>query len=179
MLVSGVQHSDSVTHTQYPLLFIFFSHIGHYGVLSRVPCAIQLVLTSYLFYIWSEVKSLSHVQLFATPWTVAYQASPSMGFSRQGYWSGFPFPSPGDLPDPAVELGSPALQADALPSEPPGKPLLYSSVYVSTPTSQFVPLPISPSNKFVLYTYDSYFCSVDESIKKNQFHLNSWFAHFW
>ena len=41
-----------------------------------------------------------------------------MGFSRQGYWSGFPFPSPGDLPDPAVELGSPALQADALPSEP-------------------------------------------------------------
>ena len=57
-----------------------------------------------------------------TPWTVAYQAPPSMGFSRQEYWSGLPFPSPGDLPDPGVERGSPALQADALTSEPPGKP---------------------------------------------------------
>ena len=56
-----------------------------------------------------------------TPWTVAYQAPPSMGFSRQECWSGLPFPSPGDLPDPGIEPGSPALQADALPSEPPGK----------------------------------------------------------
>ena len=48
-------------------------------------------------YLLSEVKSLSHVQLFATPWTVAYQALPSMGFSRQEYWSGLPFPSPGYL----------------------------------------------------------------------------------
>ena len=69
-----------------------------------------------------KVKSLSRVQLFATPWTVAYQASPSMGFSRQGYWSGLLFPSPGDLPDPGIEPGFPALRADALPSEPPGKP---------------------------------------------------------
>ena len=69
-----------------------------------------------------KVKSLSHVQLFATPWTVAYQAPPSMGFSRQECWSGLPFPSPGDLPDPGIEPGSPTLQADALPSEPPGKP---------------------------------------------------------
>ena len=68
-----------------------------------------------------KVKSLSRVQLFATPWTVAYQASPSMGFSRQGYWSGLLFPSPGDLPDPGIEPGSPTLQADALLSEPPGK----------------------------------------------------------
>ena len=68
-----------------------------------------------------EVKSLSHVRLFATPCTVAYQALPSMGFSRQEYWSGLPFPSPGDLPDPGIESRSPALQADALPSEPPGK----------------------------------------------------------
>ena len=66
------------------------------------------------------VKSLSHVRLFATPWTVAYQASPSMGFSRQEYWSGLPFPSL-DLPNPGIEPGSPALQADASPSEPPGK----------------------------------------------------------
>ena len=70
----------------------------------------------------SEVKSLSCVQLFATPWTVAHQAPPSMGFSRQEYWSGLPFPSPGDLPDPGIELKSPSLQADALTSEPPGKP---------------------------------------------------------
>ena len=69
----------------------------------------------------SKVKSLSHVRLFATPWTVAYQASQSMGFSRQEYWSGLPFPSPGDLPNPGIEPRSPALQADALPSEPPGK----------------------------------------------------------
>ena len=67
------------------------------------------------------MKSLSHVRLFVTPWTVAYQA-PSMEFSRQEYWSGLPFPSPENLPDPGIEPGSPALQADALPSEPPGKP---------------------------------------------------------
>ena len=57
-----------------------------------------------------KVKSLSHVQLFATPWTVAPQAPPSMGFSRQEYWSGLPFPSPGDLPDPGIKRRSPALQ---------------------------------------------------------------------
>ena len=61
------------------------------------------------------MKSLSCVRLFVTPWIVAYQAPPSMGFSRQEYWSGVPFPSPGDLPDPGIEPGSPALEADALP----------------------------------------------------------------
>ena len=78
--------------------------------------------------------SLSRVRLFATPWTVAYQASPSMGFSRQEYWSGVPSPSPGDLPDPGIEPGSPALEADALTSEPPGKPFVvlvsYKSAFV-------------------------------------------------
>ena len=69
-----------------------------------------------------KVKSLSRVLRFATLWTVAYQAPPSMGFSRQESWSGLPFPSPGDLPDPGMEPGSPALRADALSSEPPGKP---------------------------------------------------------
>ena len=68
------------------------------------------------------MKSLSHVQLFATPWTAAYQAPLPKGFSRQEYWSGLPFPSPGDLPDPGVEARSPTLQADVLISEPPGKP---------------------------------------------------------
>ena len=65
------------------------------------------------------MKSLSRIRLSVTPWTVAYQASPSMGFSRQEYWSGLPFPSPGDLPDPGIEPGSPTLEADALTSEPP------------------------------------------------------------
>ena len=69
----------------------------------------------------TRVKSLSHVRLFATLWTVAYQAPPSMGFSRQEYWSELPFPSPGDLPDPGIEPWSPEFQADTLTSEPPGK----------------------------------------------------------
>ena len=56
-----------------------------------------------------EVKCLSRVRHFATPWTVAYQAPQSMGFSRQEYWSGLRFPSPGDLPDPGIEPGSLAL----------------------------------------------------------------------
>ena len=87
-----------------------------------------------------KVKSLSHVQLFATPWTAAYQAPPSMGFSRQEYWSGVPLPSPsyssspplimewvafsspGDLPNSGTESRSPALQEDSLSAEPQGKP---------------------------------------------------------
>ena len=68
-----------------------------------------------------KVKSLGGVRFFATPWTVAYQAPPSMGFSRQECWSGLPFPSPGDLPDLGIKPRSPTLQADALLSEPPGK----------------------------------------------------------
>ena len=69
-----------------------------------------------------KVKSLSRVRLFAIPWTVVYQASLPMGFSRQEYWSGLLFPSPGDLPDPGIDSRSPALQADALPSETLGEP---------------------------------------------------------
>ena len=61
-----------------------------------------------------KVKWLSHVQLFATPWTVARKAPPLMGFSTQECWSGLSFSSPGDLPDPGIKLGSPALQADTL-----------------------------------------------------------------
>ena len=63
-----------------------------------------------------------------TPWTVAYKAPPSMGFSRQGYWSGLPFPSPEDLPHPGVEPRSPTLQADTLLSEPPGKPYSFKDL---------------------------------------------------
>ena len=61
-----------------------------------------------------HAQSLSHVQLFVTLWTVAYQAPPFMGFSRQEYWSGFPFPSPGHLPDPGIEPWSPALPPELL-----------------------------------------------------------------
>ena len=71
------------------------------GLTSRVMCVV-----------------LSCVRLFATPWTAAHQAPLSMRFSRQEYWSGLPFPSPGDLPDPGIEPRSPALEADALTSEP-------------------------------------------------------------
>ena len=68
------------------------------------------------------LSHFSRVLFFVTLWTVADQAPLSMGFSKQEYWSGLPFPSPGDLPNPGIEPGSPALQADALSSEPPGKP---------------------------------------------------------
>ena len=87
-----------------------------------------MLLFKVYFYFWLcwvfvavhkvNVKSLSRARLFATPWAVAYQAPLSMGFSRQERWNGLPFPSPGDLPDPGIEPGSPALGADALPSEP-------------------------------------------------------------
>ena len=63
-------------------------------------------------------------------WTVAHQAPPSMEFSRQEYWSGLPFPSPGDLLDPGIEPGSPAWQAGSLPSESPGKSFLHILSYI-------------------------------------------------
>ena len=68
-----------------------------------------------------SVKSLSRVQLLATPWTVACQAPLSMEFSRQEYWSGFSFPSPRNLPNPGIEPGSSTLQTNSLPSEPSGR----------------------------------------------------------
>ena len=70
------------------------------------------------------LSCFSLVQLSETPWTVALQARLSMKFSRQEYWSWLPFPSPGALPDPGIEPLSPALQANSLPPEPLGKPLL-------------------------------------------------------
>ena len=72
---------------------------------------------------------------FATPWTVAHQAPRSMGFSRQEYWSGLPFPPPGDLPNPGTETVSSALQVNSLPTEPPGKPLYSTGNYVQYPKS--------------------------------------------
>ena len=72
----------------------------------------------------SESEVAQSCPTLATPWTVAYQAPLSMGLSRQEYWSGLPFPSPGDLPDAEIEPRSPTLQADTLTSEPAGK-LIY------------------------------------------------------
>ena len=77
-----------------------------------------------------KVKSLSRVRLLVTPWTAAYQAPPSMGFSRQEYWSGLSFPSPGDLPSLGIEPRSPTLQAENLPTELWGKPSVYVCVCV-------------------------------------------------
>ena len=70
--------------------------------------------------------------MIVTPWTVAHHAPPSMEFSSQEYWSGLPLPSLGDLPDPGIEPRSPALQADTLLSEPPGKhTIVYQDLFIS------------------------------------------------
>ena len=71
----------------------------------------------------SESEVTQSCLTLCNPWTVAHQSPRSMGFSRQEYWSGLPFPSPGDVPDPGIEARSPTLQADALTSASPGKPL--------------------------------------------------------
>ena len=79
----------------------------------------------FVSYYESESEVAQSCPTLCTPWTVAHQAPPSIGFSRQGYWSGLPLPSPGDLPDPGIKPRSPTLQADSLPSEPPQKPVSY------------------------------------------------------
>ena len=81
----------------------------------------------HIFFSDSEVPdltmvSLCRVQLFSIPWTVAHPPPLSMGFARQEYQSGQPFPSPGDLSDPGIELMSPALAGEIFTAEPPGKP---------------------------------------------------------
>ena len=92
-----------------------------------------------------KVKSLSRIRLFATPWTVAHHVPLSMRFPRQEYWSGLPFPSPGNLLDPEIKPGSPTLQADSLPREPPGKhKLLYS-----------LPSHGAPRITYLCYSYKS------------------------
>ena len=83
----------------------------------------DFTISQALYQIRSD-KSLSRVRLFAILWTVVYQAPLSMGISRQEYLSGLPFPSPEDLPDPGIEPGSSALQADSLLPEPQGSPKL-------------------------------------------------------
>ena len=112
----------------------------HYQVRGVIPAAIKVyykVILAGTLCDWQEeqtgkpvrVKMLTWVS--AAPQTVARQAPLSMGFSRQEYWSGLSFPSPRGLPDPGIELGSPALQVESLPSEPAGKPL-ESHTYIET-----------------------------------------------
>ena len=83
----------------------------------------HLIRQCFPFTGWGITEKWSNVRFVATLWTVTCQVPPSMWFSRQEYWSGMPYPSPGDLPNPGIEPGSLTLQADSLPSEPPGKPL--------------------------------------------------------
>ena len=93
---------------------------------SFFPSFINMHLCMFLpgFILPSEVKVAQLCPTLATPWTVAFEVPPSMGFSRQEYWSGLPFPSPGDLPNPGIEPMSPALQADSLPTELGRKPII-------------------------------------------------------
>ena len=99
----------------------------------------------------NESEVAQSCRLYATPWTVARQAPLSMGFSRQEYWSGLPFPSLGDLPEPGIEPGSPTLQADALPSEPPGNSR-FSQIHVSINiNSNIEPIRKPPSNTLSIY----------------------------
>ena len=95
------------------------------------------ILTIYM------IQFLSHVQLFATAWTIACQAPLSLGFPRQEYWSGLPFPSPGALPNPETEPESPALEVDFLSTEPPEK-LTCIVIYLSF-LSFFLSLILFPS----------------------------------
>ena len=103
----------------------------------------------YCFILAMKVKSLNRVRLFAT-----YQAPPSMTFSRQEYWSGWPFPSPWDLSNPGIKPRSPTLQADALPSEPPGKPMLLKLGL----KTHSVMLPLYFENHFLNYRFPSTLC---------------------
>ena len=103
-----------------------FAQTHDHRVDDAIHSDVTLLSSLYLLRV-VKVKLLSHVRLFVTPWTVAYQAPQSMGFSRQEYWYGLPFLSPGDLPNAGIEPGSPTLEADALTFEPTGKPIKSSS----------------------------------------------------
>ena len=106
---------------------------------------------------------LSHVQLFATPWTVAHQVFLSMEFYRQEYYSGLPFPSPGSLLKPGIKPGSPALQADSLPSKLQGSPTFY---YLYSECPSLSPFPTSPSGTRLTPTILSMFSKVFISFRK-------------
>ena len=99
-----------------------FAHIDSGSIYSEMKFCLKYNWMTTCGPVGWKCQWLSHVCLLVTPWTGAHQAPLSMKFSRQEYWSGLPFPSAGDLPDPGIELCSSALQGDSLPSEPLGKP---------------------------------------------------------
>ena len=94
----------------------YFGRLNHVPPLEERFEVLACKNSHLLIWDWKKVKVLvlSRVQLFVTPWNVAHQAALSMGFSRQEYWNGLPFPSPGDLPNSGIKPRSPALQADSL-----------------------------------------------------------------
>ena len=121
--------SFTISQSLFRLMFIESVMPSNHLILCR-PLLLPLIFPSIRVLVLGILLLLllshfSHVQFFVTPCPVACQAPPSMGFSRQEYWIGLPFPTPGDLPDPRIEPGSPALQADSSPSEPPGKPTYF------------------------------------------------------
>ena len=99
------------------------SFLDHFPSFWKNILRISLFKLSLVFVMYErKCESISCVWLFATPWYVAHQTPLSVEFSKQEYWSGLPFPSPEDLPEPGIEPWFPALWADSLPAEPPGKP---------------------------------------------------------
>ena len=105
---------------------IFSPVYSHANIYLKLIEAYNLLQFEVPFLYKDGLSYFSHVQLFATPLTVTYHAPLFMGFSRQGYWSGFPCPLPGDFPNPGFEpasLGSPNWQVGYLPLAPPGKPI--------------------------------------------------------
>ena len=107
VLSSSQQHLASMYLFATVLINCSFSQVLHEVLTGLRLCLVSLALSYYS--VRKKVKSLSHVWLFATPWTVALQAPLSLGFSRREYWSVLPFPSPEHLPDPGIEPGSPTL----------------------------------------------------------------------
>ena len=95
--------------------------LSHFSVELVQACCLGDLTPTQLNFGVCVYESLSCIRLFVTPWAVAHQAPLSLGFSRQEYWSGLPFPSPRDLPDTGITPGFPELQVDSLPSEPPVK----------------------------------------------------------
>ena len=129
---SGSLHNSELYKLQGSLIPVSDEEHGfEAGISGNAPCFLTAgpwtsdLTSRSLSYFILRGKLLSHVQLFATPWTVTCQAPLSMEFSRKKYMSGLPFSSPWDLPNLGIEPRSPALQADSLPSEPPGKPISF------------------------------------------------------
>ena len=146
---SGIFHSFTIevftAHTQpCACTLVCSQHPGGFTKLVCCPCCLPCSC---------QCQSLSHVPPFVTPWTAARQAPLSMEFSRQEYWSGQPFPSPGDLCEPGIETQPPALWADSLFSEPPGKPfflvILRSMVSIIYAASGRWSKLLSPANSYM------------------------------